>query len=367
MRIAYLSQGDSIYDRRFLEKMIERGYEPHFISYNACQPVNVQGAKNYFFNYNTMHRIRYLVMFQTGCHLRKLLRIIKPDILHTGWVQDHGFIGAVSGFHPTLSMPWGSDVLIRPYDSFWAMLKTRITLRRADMITCDAQAVKDQIIKLSGCPPKKIIVFPRGIDLKNFYPKDSGTLRKKLGWEYKKVLICTRNFDIRVHGVEYFILAIPSILKKCPDVRVILVGSGPLEHEYRDLISTLGLDDVVYFAGWLSEIQVADHLNTADVYVSTSLSDGTSASLLEAMACGLPVVVSDVPSNFEWVEDGVNGYIVPRKDESRLAEALVALAENPRLQKEMGERNVQIASERANWDKNFSILEDIYRNLVAAY
>ena len=367
MRIAYLSRGDSVYDHRFLEKMIERGHEPHFISYNARQPVNVQGAKNYFFNYNTMHRIRYLVMFQTGCHLRKLLRIIKPDILHTGWVPDHGFIGAVSGFHPALSMPWGSDVLIRPYDSFWAMLKTRITLRRADMITCDAQSVKDQIIKLSGCSPKKIIVFPWGIDLKNFYPKDSGKLRKKLGWEYKKVLICTRNFDIRAHGVEYFIRVLPAILNRHPVVRVILVGAGRLEQEYRKLVSSLGLDDVVHFAGWVNEIQMAEYLNASDIYVSTSLSDGTSCSLLEAMACGLPVVVSDVPANLEWVKDGDNGYIVPRKDKNQLIEAFIALSNDIQLQERMGGHNLQIARERADWDKNFSKLEDVYNRLVAAY
>ncbi len=364
MRIAYLSQGNSVYDRRFLEKMVERGHEPHFISYHPRQPVEVEGVRNYFYDYYTMHRFKHLVMLQTAWHLRKLFGIIKPDVLHTGWVQDHGFLGALSGFHPTLSMPWGSDVLIRPYDSTLAMWRARFTLRRADMITCDAQSVKDQIIKLSGCPSNKIVVFPWGIDLKTFRPECSGEVRKRLGWDHKKVLICTRNFDIRVHGVEYLIHAVPAVFERRPDVRVILVGTGPLEHEYRELVSELGLDDVVHFAGWLNEIQMAEHLKAADVYVSTSLSDGTSASLLEAMACGLPVVVTDVPSYFEWIEHGVNGYIVPRKDETRLAEALVKLLESPQPQKEMGERNLQVARERADWDKNFNILEDVYKSLV---
>lgn len=367
MRIAYLSQGNSVYDRRFLEKMVERGHEPHFISYHSHRPVEVEGVRNYFCDYKTMHRFKRMVMMQTAWHLRKLLKIIKPDVLHTGWIQDHGFIGALSGFHPTLSMPWGSDVLIRPYDSSWAMRRTRFTLRRADMITCDVQSVKNQIIKLSGYPSDKIVVFPWGIDLKTFYPECSGKVRKRLRWEDKKVLICTRNFDIRAHGVEYFIRAIPAILEACPDVRVILVGAGPLEREYRELVSNLGLDKVVYFSGWLDEIRIVEHLNTADIYVSTSLSDGTSCSLLEAMACGLPVVVTDVPSYFEWVEDGINGYIVPRKDERQLAETIVALLENHNLQKEMGERNLQIANERADWERNFSILEEIYKKLVAVY
>ncbi len=363
MRIAYLSRGNSIYDRYFLEKLVERGHEPYFISYFPDKRYEVEGVKNYFYDYNTLHRFRRFIMLQTAWHLRKLLNVIKPDVLHTGWIQDHGFIGALSGFHPVLSMPWGSDVLIRPYDSARTMWKTRITLRRADMITCDAYKVKEQIIKLSGCLPDKIVVFPWGIDLKTFCPAPSEGIRKKLGWERNRILICTRNFDIKVHGVEYFIRSIPAVLKKRPDTRVILVGAGALEQEYRRLVNELGIDDVVHFAGWLDKTKLAEHLNAADIYISTSLSDGTSCSLLEAMACGLPVVVTDVPSNFEWVEDRVNGYVVPKKDEKPLVGAIINLLENTELQREMGERNLQIAKKRADWEKNFDILEEIYHRL----
>ena len=184
-----------------------------------------------------------------------------------------------------------------------------------------------------------------------------------MGWEDKKILICTRNFDIREHGVDYFIHALPSILERCPDVRVILVGAGPLEQEYHELVSEYNLDKIVHFAGWLDERRMAEHLNAADVYVSTSLSDGTSVSMLEAMACRLPMVVTDVPSYFEWIEDGVNGFIVPRRDQSRLVEAIVALVKNSDLQEKMGTRNLQIACERSDWEINFSILEGIYRRL----
>ena len=366
MKIAYLSRGNSVYDRRFLEKMLERGHEVYFISYYPCQRVEVEGVRTFHYDYWTMHRFGRFIMLQTALHLRRLLNRIRPDVLHTGWVQDHGFIGALSGFHPTLSMPWGSDILIKPDQSPSLKRRTRFTLKRADMITCDCQVVKKKIIELSGYSPEKIVVFPWGIDLGTFHHEFSGKVRKELGWEDKAILICTRNFDIRAHGVEYFILAIPGILERLPDVKVILVGSGLLEHEYREMVSKMGLDNVVHFSGWLNEIQMAEHLNAADVYVSTSLSDGTSASLLEAMACGLPVVVSDVLSNYEWVEEGANGYIVPRKDGALLADRIVALLRNPDLQKQMGKRNFQIAQERADWEKNFSILEDIYRSLVTA-
>lgn len=363
MKIAYLSRGNSVYDRRFLEKMVERGHQPHFISYYPCEHVQVAGVRNYFYDYFSMNRFNRLVSLQTSRHLRRLLHQIQPDILHTGWVQDHGFFGALCGFHPVLSMPWGSDILIQPHDSIFGKWITRFTLKKADMITCDCQVVKNKIVELSGCRPDKIVVFPWGIDLETFRPECSNQIRKKLGWEHKKILICTRNFDIRAHAVEYFIMAIPAILERCPDVRVILVGAGPLEHEYRELVSKLGLDDAVHFAGWLNEVQMAEHLNAADVYVSTSLSDGTSASLLEAMACGLPVVVSDAPANLEWVKDGDNGYIVPRKKPDILAERIITLLANESLRREMRARNLKIAQEKADWNKNFTVLENTYHKL----
>lgn len=365
MKIAYLSRGNSVWDRRLLEKMVERGHKPYFISYYPGERVRVEGVENYHYDYTSMHYFPKFLSLQTALHLRKLLKSIRPDVLHTGWVIDMGFFGALCGFKPVLSMPYGSDVLLKPYESKSLKWIVRFTLRRADMIYCDCEMVKKRITELSGCSPEKIVVFPCGIDLNVFRPLNGPSMiRKMLGWENKKVLICTRNFDIRVHGVEYFIQAIPAILEGCPDVRVLLVGSGPLEQEYRKLVSGLNLEDIVHFTGWLNEIQMAEHLNAADVYVSTSLSDGTSVSMLEAMACGLPMVVTDVPSYFEWIKDGVNGYIVARKDVSRLAEKIINLLKNPELRKKMSECNLEIVSERADWERNFDILEGIYKTLV---
>ena len=365
MRIAYLSRGYSVYDRRFLKKMVERGHDAHFISYYACQQrVEVEGVRNYFYDYNTLHRFGRLKILQTAWHLRKLLNTIKPNILHTGWIQDHGFLGALCGFHPTLSMPWGSDVLINPDRNLFLKWIAKFMLRQADMITCDCELVKQKVIQITGCRPDKIVVFPWGIDLGTFRPEFSRKIRKSLGWEHNKILICTRNFDTRLHAVECFIRAIPAVLESCADVRVILVGSGPLEHEYRELVSELSLNNIVHFAGWLDEGQMNEHLNEADIYVSSSLSDGTSCSLLEAMACCLAVVVSDTPANLEWVEDGTNGYIFPKGNSDALAERLIALLTDESLRQEMGKRNLQIARERADWERNFDKLEDIYRNLT---
>ena len=108
-------------------------------------------------------------------------------------------------------------------------------------------------------------------------------------------------------------------------------------------IEELGLKDHVYFAGKVNDEKMAECLNAADIYITTSQSDGTSASMLEAMACGLPVIVSNAPAYYEWVEDGVNGFIVPRGDSEALTKHLCVLLSNQKLCSKMGQRNLQIA------------------------
>jgi len=175
MKIAYLSRGNNVYDRRFMAKMVERGHKVYFISYFPGEKVEVKGVENYHYDYTSMHHFPRLVSIQTALHLRKLLKNISPDVLHTGWIPDMGFFGALSYFHPTLSMPWGSDILLKPDESRLLKWGTRYTLRRADMITCDCEFVKNRIIELSGCSSDKIVVFPWGIDLQTFHPSEAGS------------------------------------------------------------------------------------------------------------------------------------------------------------------------------------------------
>lgn len=365
MRIAYLSRGNSVYDRRFLEKMLERGHKVYFISYHPSEKVKVEGVENYFYNYPVMFRFPFARAFQVSFHLRKLLKQLGPDVLHTGWIPDHGFFGALCGFKPTLSMPWGSDILIKPKESFMQKIITGFTLRRADKITCDAEFVKKEIVRISGCLSDKVIVFPWGIDLKTFCPLDGkSVIRENLGWQDKKILIMTRSMEKPLYGHETFISALPAIIEKIPDTRIILVGDGLLKEKIKKQVIALNLKNYIYFAGWVNEGKMAEYLNAADIYVSASISDGTSCSLLEAMACKLPVVVTDIPANREWVVDGINGYLVPIKDVNMLSSTIIKILKNEQSWESFGIKNRKIVEAKADWENNFSILEEIYTKLV---
>jgi glycosyltransferase involved in cell wall biosynthesis len=118
--------------------------------------------------------------------------------------------------------------------------------------------------------------------------------------------------------------------------------------------------DRVHFPGQVRQAQLPQYYRAADLYVSASHSDGTSISLLEAMACGRPVLVSDIPGNREWVEPNVNGWLFPEGDVNALARAILHAVEARDRLSEMGKVARKLAQQRANWERNFPKLLEAY-------
>ena len=109
------------------------------------------------------------------------------------------------------------------------------------------------------------------------------------------------------------------------------------------------------------------YYRNADLYISASHSDGTSISLLEAMACGKPVLVSDIPGNLEWVEAGINGWLFPDGNAEILAQAISqAVTERDKLP-EMGHAARRLAEKRANWDENFQQMLEAYQIVLRSH
>jgi L-malate glycosyltransferase len=296
--------------------------------------------------------------------LRRVLARERPDVLHGCWVQTAGFACAVSGYRPFMLAPYASDVLIEPDRSAWAHAATRYTLQAAGRVACDCQHVAQRAVEL-GLPEERVLLFPRGVDVERFQPgaRDPDLVRRH-GLEPGPVLVMTRRLR-PVYGVEDFLRALPPVLAAHPGLRVLLAGEGPLEGELKRLATSLGLDGAVLWLGSVPNEDLPRYLRTADVYVSTSHSDGSSVSLLEAMCCGLPAVVTDVPAIREWIEEGAGGRRVPIGDPAGIARGLLdVLADQTRL-RAMGARNLALAQERVDWRRCIRDLIGAYEGLVA--
>ena len=307
--------------------------------------------------------------FRYFFYVNKVLKIIKkfrPDLIHTGWVQLDGIVAVLTGYKPILLMPWGSDILIFPFEHKKKMDQAKYVINQSSHIYADCNDVKNTILQITEYDPNEISVFPNGIDLSLFNPeRKKKNILNKLGWSKQKIIIMTRSFE-RIYGIQYFLMALPKIIKNEALARVLMIGSGPEEDVIKGIVDALDLNHYVHFTGFIPNDELAYYLNSAEIYVSTSITDGSSLSLLEAMACRLPVVVSDVPANCEWVKDGENGYIVPCKKVNPISDRVKTLLNDKLTSDRMGKLNLIIARERADWRKNYLLLERIYQGINEA-
>jgi len=372
MKVIYFSQDYTPHDYRFLEKLAETQYGVWYLRFETNPaPFETRpappGIRVIDWMGNQTYRVRGWDKLKLFLEFRRILRQIQPDLIHAGPVQSCGFFTALAGFKPLLLMSWGSDILVEANKNAISRWIARFTLRRAALIACDCLAVRDSILKLVDYPADKIIVFPWGVDLKQFRPATSKLkLRDKLGWKDNKVVVTTRSLE-PVYGIKVLLEAMKKVIAETPDTRILMLGDGSLASEVKTFIAHHNLGHVFHLPGRVQHNQLPDYFNEADIYVSSSYSDGTSVSLLEAMACKLPVVVTDLPSNREWVTPGSNGWLVSCGDSQALSVALQEALQDNGKRKVMADANLCLAQEKADWDKNSAVLLKAYEQLAGRY
>lgn len=362
-KICYVSPL-SIHSYRWIEAFSQKGYDTSLISdSNAWVAPEVTFIP--FYPLSALTWTNFLLRLPSNYStIIKILKRVNPDFVHLH-AQHHYWLPIVRGGFPFVLTTWGAEVLKLPASSFLRRTIARSVGREAQMITVDALCLKDIWVSI-GVPEEKVRVIPFGVDVNLFNPDvDGSPVRKNLQiGRDDVVVISTRPFYNAHYNVECLIRAIPLIIEKCENVKFIIKGVGPLENYLKRLARNLGVHEHVRFVGLISFHEVAQYMAAADIYVSTCFIDSTSVSLLEAMACGLSPVVTDIPGNREWIENGENGFLFPPKIPAALAEKVAQLIENHSLRRVFGERCWEIVRQRASWEKCVSQMEDVYRMLM---
>ncbi len=285
--------------------------------------------------------------------LKRVIRETHPDLIQSGPLQTAAFLVALSGFRPLVSMSWGYDLI---YDTqrgpAWAWA-TRFTLRRSAVMVGDSQIIRQTAVAY-GMANERIVTFPWGIDLEQF---NVVTLERSNVHTF--TLLSTRSWE-PIYGVDVIAKAFVAAARQCPELRLVMLGNGSQANLLRQIFTQGDVLDRVVFPGQIGQADLPRYYRSADLYVSASHSDGTSISLLEALASGRPALVSDIPGNREWVTPGENGWWFPDGDEKALAGAILeAVAQRQRLP-EMGSAARQLAEQCADWEKNFPELLRAY-------
>jgi glycosyltransferase involved in cell wall biosynthesis len=256
-------------------------------------------------------------------------------------------------------------VLIDAHSSFMKRHQVRRALNGADVVTCDGENTTKALTELMGGSDRiRKIYF--GVDTKKNSPekRTEGFYGKYLKGGRGKVVINIRGFN-KVYDPDSFIKAIPPVLEKQPDTVFIMAREGEGRKPYEEIVKSLGIADSVKFIGNISADDLPAYLSSADVYVSTSISDsGISASTAEAMANGAAVISTDVGDASYWIDDGKNGMIIPKGDSRALSEKILYLISNDGVRKSMG-REARITIEtRQDYYKEMGRVEALYESLI---
>ncbi len=366
LRILYCSQNYSPHDHRFLSALGATEHEIFWLRLEQdarkqeARPLP-QGVQAVAWREETT-RTDWLDYPGLKKLFEKVIQKIQPDIVHAGPIQRVALLPAMAGFHPLLSMSWGFDMLEDAWrDPLWRAA-TRFVLRRSDWFAADCQTVR-RAAESYGFPAERMTIFPWGVDHEIFQPRERGFMRRQVGYEEDLLIVHTRSWEPR-YGVDVALEGFWRAFKEEPNIRMFMLGGGSQERKVKDFVNDKGLEERVLFCGYKENEILAQYYRAADVYLSASHIDGSSVALLEAMACACPPLVSDIPSNLEWVRDGQEGWVFRDGDPHSLAERIVAISRSRRDLAARGEQARRKAQQDADWRVNFKKLLETYNKIT---
>jgi L-malate glycosyltransferase len=369
MKIIYFSLDYTPHDHRFLSALSETEHQVYYVRLQTSPrqtesrpvPENIEmvqwaGGRKVF-EWKDLPKLAF--------NFRRLTRQIKPDLVHAGPIQTCAFIAALAGVRPLLTMSWGFDLMKDVHRGKWWQFATRYTLQRSTFFTSDAQVTRDTAIAY-GMNPEKTVVFPWGVDLEHFKPTVDGRSqtdnspstihRPRSGF----TLFCNRSWEPN-YGVDVLARAFVTVARQREDVSLLLLGGGSQGPSIRKILLGGGIEDRVSFPGYVNNADLPRYYQMADLYISPSHVDGSSVSLMEALACGLPCLISDIPANKEWVREGYNGWLFRDGDHQELAAKILQAMEKHEKLPEIGQNARATAEEKADWPKNVQVLLETYK------
>ena len=351
MKILFLADALSYHTQRWINYFVRKGYFCFLATLD-------RGLKTEATEYliPSPHLPNFLRYPLTLSRVRNLVNQIQPDLINAHFIPSYGLLGAKLKFHPLAISTWGSDVLISPGKSYLHRKRAEYVLKRADLVTADARFTAEKIHQL-GVERDKIIQSPMGVDNSMLNPPNR---EKKSYW----TIMSNRKLE-PLYDMTTFIKAIPLVLSRTErEVRFTVLGNGSQKERLMSLAHRLKIESKVEFKGVVSREMLLRFYQESDIYVSTSKSDSTSVSLLEAMSFGSIPLVSDIPGNREWIEEGVNGFIFPTSDYKTLAERIVYLIDEFTDYAGIREKNRTLIQKKAVWENNMQVIEDGFQTLV---
>jgi glycosyltransferase involved in cell wall biosynthesis len=286
----------------------------------------------------------------------------KCDVIHAHWVIPTGLIGVWVGTllrKPLIITIHGSDLRMALEKSGVLKKIFIYVCKNAACLNCVSKVQKTELERL-GISNEKISTIPMGIDAVFL---ETGKNRAEESRNRSITILSNRNL-LPIYNVSLLIRAIPIILKEEPETKFQIAGDGTEKESLERKVKELNISSSVRFLGRVLHEEMPTLLSQADIYVSTSLYDGTSVSLLEAMGSGAFPVVTDIPANREWITNGENGFLVSLNDEKFLAKKIAEVIKDRDLIERSRDNNFCLVKEKALWPVTIAKTKEIYKMVL---
>jgi glycosyltransferase involved in cell wall biosynthesis len=343
--------GTEIVTYNLAEHLAKRGHEIHIITLHDEGLPNFDNVKGFFVHRIEVPRVRVIGVLSFWLKIFLKIRIIKPEIVHT---QDLSMGIPAYLSRKILKIPYvvwgrGNDVY---HPSNFEKITMKPILKNAHAVLA---LTEDMRKKLKCIYDTQIYVIPNGIDLESYKDITVNPDKKPI---VRKILFVGRLNPVK--GIQYLIQAMKIVHDRMPNTRLILVGEG-VERERLEVLSIqLGIQKYVQFIGKVPHERVQANMQQADIFVLPSLSEGFPNVILEAMACGLPVIASRVGGIPDIITNDTNGYLVEVKDIMDMANKILFLLSDDALRKKISDNNQHLVKKYA-WDNVIFELEKIYK------
>lgn len=311
-------------------------------------------------------RLRNALDVGSARELSHLVREREIEILHAHVARDYT-LAALALRHNR-----ATKLIITRHVLFPLGHVHRLTLARASRLIAVSNAVACAVQSRHLLSPQRIVVIPNGIDLSRFELIESTRareeFRQKLGVSPAQLLAGTVGEIRPLKGLEDFIRAAALVARSTDQVDFVIAGrdasrAGENRARLELLIQESGLDGRVHFTGWMAD--VAPLLQALDLFISPSQSEAFGLSIVEAMACGLPVIATGTAGAREIIEDGADGILVPVGDARELASAILALLKDEARRRELGAQAAEQSRSRFSLEQMVDAVEDVYRAAVS--
>ncbi len=353
MRIVHFVESHTVHTGRLVTDQLNEGHHVKVVTFNdyvGSGPVEVVPSMMWATTLPYSHHWRSVL------RVHKSIQAFDPEILHGHYLTTAALYLLGGRNRAVVASATGSDVLVDPAEAH-ARLLLRLLPRWVDVFTSPAPHVTDRMVSL-GIPRWSIAPVFWGVDTVNYHPPASPSV--------EETIVSTRNHE-HVYDLPTLLRALVSVRGEKPSVRAMVYGDGSYRGPLRRLANELGLAPNVTFMGLVEHTVLAKALRSARVYVSTSRSDGSSVSLLEAMATGLVPVVSDINGNRQWITHGENGLLFEAGNSGELAKAILRALDDEELRTRCFRSNPLVVRNSGSWGVSMEALRRAYAKAVERF